>query len=68
MYTQQAVNVDTICAAIPKIAMERCPEMEDQAQAVANKFGRALLLFSKCHNSLNSSNAFDSSTLSALRK
>ena len=43
MYTQQAANVDTICAAIPEIATERCPEMEDQAQAVANKFGRALL-------------------------
>ena len=43
MYTQQAANVDTICAAIPEFATERCPEMEDQAQAVANKFGRALL-------------------------
>ena len=43
MYTQQAANVDTICAAIPEIATERCPEMEYQAQAVANKFGRALL-------------------------
>ena len=52
IYITQAVNVDKICAVLPKVASERCPDMEEQAQAVANKHGRALLLFSKCHNSL----------------
>ena len=41
----QAVNVDAICAAITAVAVDRCPEMEDLAQAVAHKYGRALLLF-----------------------
>jgi hypothetical protein len=60
--------VDKICAVLPKVASERCPDMEEQAQAVANKHGRALLLFSKCHNSFNSSLYFDDAALSNLRK
>ena len=60
----QAVNVDAIYAAIPQIAVEKCPDMENQAQAVANKYGRALLLFSRCHNSFNSSKYFEDSDLS----
>ena len=48
--------------------MEKCPEIEDQAQAVINKYGRALLLFSKCHNAFNSSKYFDPPSLSTLRK
>ena len=59
--------MDKICAVLPKVASERCPDMEEQAQAVANKYGRALL-FSKCHNSFNSSHYFDDAALSALRK
>ena len=42
--------------------------MEEQAQVVANKYGRALLLFAKCHNSFNSSLYFDDAALSTLRK
>ncbi|CAI8019296.1 hypothetical protein GBAR_LOCUS11611 [Geodia barretti] len=40
--------------------------MEEQAQVVANKYGRALLLFAKCHNSFNSSLYFDDAALSTL--
>ena len=64
----QAVNVDKICAAIPQVAIEKCPDMEDKAQSVANKYGRALVLFSRCHNSFNSSRHFDDSDLASLRK
>ena len=64
----QAVNIDSICAAIPQVAAEKCPDMEDEAQAVANKYGKALLLFSKCHNSFNSSKYFENSDLSSLCK
>ena len=56
--------MDKICAVLPKVASERCPDMEEQAQAVANKYGRALL-FSKCHNSFK---YFDDAALSTLRK
>ena len=62
----QAINVDKICAMLPQVASERCPDMEEQAQA--NKYGRALLLFSKCHNTYNSSRHFDDAALSPLRK
>ena len=64
----QAVNVDALCAVIPAIAVDRCPEMEERAQAVANKHGRGLLLFSECHNKYNSSKLFEAADLSALRK
>ena len=64
----QAVNVDKICAMIPEIAAERCPDMEDQAQGVANKYRKALLLFSKCHNAYDSSRHFNDSDLSTLGK
>ena len=60
--------MDKICAAIPQIAEKRCSDIADQAQAVANKYGTALLLFSKCHNMLNSSNKFEDSDISALSK
>ena len=49
-----AVNVDTICATIRQVATDRCTEMEDMAQSVANKNGRVLLLFSKCDEKFNS--------------
>ena len=52
---------------IPEIAAERCPDMEDQAQGVANKYGKALLLFSKCHNAYDSSRHSDLSTLGKMR-
>ena len=65
---KQAVNVDALCATIPEVVKERCPDMEDQAESVMSKFGRALLLFSKCHNGINSSHYFKDSELSALRK
>ena len=64
----QAINVDKICAVLPQVASERCPDMEEQTQAMANKYGRALLLFSKCHNTYNSSRHFDDAALSTLRK
>ena len=57
-----------ICAVLPQVACERCPDMEEQAQAVAHEYGRALLLFSKYHNAYNSSQYFDNSALSTLRK
>ena len=38
--------MDRICATIPAVARDRCPDMEDMAQVVANKHGKALLLFS----------------------
>ena len=62
------MNVDAICAAIPHIAVEKCPEIEDQAHGVAYKYGKALLLFSKCHNAFNSSRHFEDADLSTLRK
>lgn len=64
----QAVNVDTISASIPKVASERCPEMEDAADAVASKYGRVFLLFSKCHVKLNSQDHFTQSDIATLRK
>ena len=42
--------------------MEKCPEMEDQAEAAINKYRRALILFSKCHK------YFDTPSLSTLRQ
>ena len=67
-FSTQAANVDSLCAAIPQPAAEKCPDMEDEAQAMVNKYGRALLLFSKCHNAFNSGKYFDDPSLSALRK
>ena len=55
--------MDKICAVLPKVASERCPDMKEQAQAAANKYSRGLLLFSKCHNSFNSSLYFDDAAL-----
>ena len=42
--------------------------MEDMAQSVANKHGKALLLFSKCHQQFNSQNKFTTEMLVLLRK
>lgn len=61
-------NVDAICATLPRVATERCPDMDDMAQAVANKYGRALMLYSKCHGQFNSSNTFSDEALTSLRK
>ena len=47
---------------------ERCPELEDMAQEVANKHGRALLLFFKCHQKFNSQERFTPDQLLSLRK
>ena len=63
--SMQAVNVDKVCAAIPEVAAEKCPDMEEEAQRVANKYGRALL-FSKCHNAFDSSRHFHDSDVSIL--
>ena len=63
-----AVNADAIYTAIPQVAIDRCLEMDDLAQAATNKYSRALLLFSKCHNPYNSSTTFQDSDLSTLRK
>lgn len=68
MKTTDTVNVEKMCAVLPQVASERCPDMEEQAQAVAHKYGRAVLLFSKCHNAYNSSQYFDNSALSTLYK
>ena len=62
------MNVDTICAAIPQVALKRCVAIKEKAQAVANKFGKALSLFLKCHNLVNSSNFFKDTDLSTLSK
>ena len=40
-------------ACLPKVASDRCPEMDPAEQAVVNKYCRALLLYSKCHNVFN---------------
>ena len=61
-------NVDAICATLPRVATDRCPDMDDMAQAVANKYGRALMLYSKCHGQFNSSNTFSDEALASLRK
>ena len=42
--------------------------MEDAAQAVANKFGRALLLYSKCHNRFNGQGLLNEDDVVTLRK
>ena len=60
--------MDAICATLPRVAAERCPDMDDMAQAVANKYGRALMLYSKCHGQFNSSNTFSAEALVSLRK
>ena len=60
--------MDKICATIPKVVAERCPEMEEMAQAVASKHGKALLLFSKCHQQFNSQSMFTPEMLSSLGK
>ena len=60
--------MDTICACLPKVASDRCPEMEDAAQAVANKYGRALLLYSKCHNVFNGQGYLCADDIVTLRK
>ena len=67
-FDTQAPNVDTICACLPKVASDRCPNMEDAAQAVANKFGRALLLYSKCHNRFNGQGLLNEDDVVTLRK
>ena len=60
--------MDKLCAAIPQVATERCPDMEEQTQEVANKYGKALLLFSRCHNAFDSSRNFNDGDISTLRK
>ena len=50
------------------MAEERCPELGDRAQLVANKYGRALLLFAKCHQCFNSSHRLSDADLSTLGK
>ena len=60
--------MDRICAAITAVARDRCPDMEDMAQVVANKHGKALLLFSKCHQHFNSSTKFTNEMLPSLRR
>ena len=53
---------------IPEVVAQRCPEMEDMAQAVANKHGKALFLFSKRHQQFNSPERFTPDRLTSLRK
>ena len=60
--------MDAICATLPRVAAERCPDMEDMVQLVANKYGRALMLYSKCHELFNSSDRFSEEMLASLRK
>ena len=66
--TFQARNVDKICATLPAVAADRCSDMEDKAQYIANKYGRAFLLYSKCHNQFNSSGHIPEEELACLRK
>ena len=64
----QAINVNKICATIPKVVAERCPEMEEMAQLVIEKHGKAFLLFSECHQKFNSQSMFTPEMLSSLGK
>ena len=51
----------------PKSMKYSIPDMEDTVQLVANKNGRALLLFSKCHGKFNSQQKFTDEMLVELR-
>ena len=60
--------MDAICATLPRVAAERCPDMEEMTQSVSKKYGRALMLYAKCHEQFNSSNTFTDDMLVSLRK
>ena len=68
MTLTQAANINTICTAKPEVALAKCPEVEDVPQAVANKYGKTILLFSKCQISLNPSKHVEDTDISSLRK
>ena len=53
---------------VAHVAAKRCPDMEDMARLVDNKYGRALMLYSKCHELFNSSDRFSEEMLASLRK
>ena len=60
--------MNKICATIPKVVAERCPEMEEMAQLVIEKHGKAFLLFSKFHQQFNSQSMFTPEMLPSLGK
>ena len=64
-FISKAANVD---ATLPRVAPARCSDMDDMAESVANKYGRVLLLYSKCHQEFNSSRIFSDEELTSLRK
>ena len=39
-----------LCDAVPALAHRQCPSLVVQAQQIADKHRKALLLFSECHN------------------
>ena len=55
-------------ATIPKVVAEHFPEMEEMAQLVIEKHGKACFLFSKCHQQFNSQSMFTPEMLSSLGK
>ena len=59
--------MDAIAATLPRVSAERCPDMDDMTQSVANKYGRALMLYSKCHEQFNRSKTFSDESLHSLR-
>ena len=64
----KAANIDTICRALTHTATQHCPDLEDMDQGVANKYGKAFLLYSKCQGEFNSSKLFTSEMLTSFRK
>ena len=42
--------------------------MEDMAQGIASKYGKAFLLYAKCHEEFNSSKMFTPAMVASLRK
>ncbi len=49
----QPANIHTLCSAPLNLATRSCPDLVPGVQAIGDKFERALLLFSRCHNLYN---------------
>ena len=50
----QPQNVHTLCSAPVTLASVECTSLVPQAEAICDKFERAMLLFSQCHAVFNS--------------
>ena len=66
MYCTLHVGCQYISATLPRVAA--CPQLEDKAQTIANKYGRVLLLYSKCHGKFNCQERFSEDDCVTLRK